>query len=74
VAKHLQSDPEVVLEAVRRDRGEIMHASEELKGDKAFVLSAIEVSSGSGGSGSSGGVDANAVVFRDADGEVEAHV
>ena len=72
VAKHLQSDPEVVLEAVRRDRGEIMHASEELKGDKAFVLSAIEVGSGSGGS--SGGVDANAVVFRDADGEVEAHV
>ena len=75
VAKHLQSDPEVVLEAVRRDRGEIMHASEELKGDKVFVLSAIEVGSGSGGSGrSSGGVDANAVVFRDADGEVEAHV
>ena len=33
---------------MRRDRGEIFHASEELRGDKAFVLSAIEVSNSSG--------------------------
>ena len=46
VANHLKSDPEVVRKAVWRDRGEMIHASEELKGDKAFVLSAIEVSSG----------------------------
>ena len=57
VGKHLQSDPEVVLAAVRRNRGEIFHASEELRGDKAFVLSAIEVSnsSGSDGGGDRGG-------------------
>ena len=51
VGKHLQSDPEVVLAAVRRDRGEMFHASEELRGDKAFVLSAIEVSISSGSDG-----------------------
>jgi hypothetical protein len=41
VAKHLQSDPDVVLQAVRRDGDEMMHASEELKGDKTFILNAI---------------------------------
>ena len=51
VGKHLQSDPEVVLAAVRRDRGEMFHASEELRGDKAFVLSAIKVSNSSGSDG-----------------------
>ena len=49
VAKHLRSDPEVVLEAVRRDCDELLHASEELKGDKAFVLSAIDACGGAAG-------------------------
>ena len=51
VAKHLQSDPDVVLQAVRRDGDEMMHASEELKGDKTFVLNAIEVGGSGVGSG-----------------------
>ena len=61
VAKHLRSDPEVVLEAARRDHGEIRHAAAE-------ELNAIEVLSAIKGDRSS------SIIFKDADGEVEAHM
>ena len=72
VAKHLQSDPDVVLQAVRRDGGEMMHASEELKGDKTFVLNAIEVGGSGVGSGTSPTPNhpAKVVVFGDDGSEI----
>ena len=39
--KELQSDPEIVLQAVQQDGMALQHAGEELKGDRDMVMEAV---------------------------------